>query len=161
MRYLIRALKYLLYFAIIFILMVGIIYLFSSQKAAGLSFVDLFKEGSLPKIMLFFVAVAALYPYLSFQKKELYLNGPFTNYAEMVDEVMQSLDYVPEKKETDCVTYIKRSAYARLTRMYEDRITFMTADNPVIVEGYRKDLLRILSLINHRVRQESREQEEA
>lgn len=161
MRYLIRALKYLLYFAIIFVLMVGIIYLFSSQKAAGLSFVDLFKEGSLPKIMLFFVAVAALYPYLSFQKKELYLNGPFTNYAEMVDEVMQSLDYIPEKKEVDCVTYIKRSAYARLTRMYEDRITFMTADNPVIVEGYRKDLLRILSLINHRVRQESREQENA
>ncbi|MBR3291131.1 MAG: hypothetical protein IKI66_02980 [Bacteroidales bacterium] len=161
MRYLIRALKYLLYFAIIFILMVGIIYLFSSQKAAGLSFADLFKEGSLPKIMLFFVAVAAIYPYLSFQKKELYLNGPFTNYAEMVDAVMQSLDYVPERKEPDCVTYVKRSAYARLTRMYEDRITFMTTDNPVIVEGYRKDLLRILSLINHRVRQESREQEEA
>ena len=161
MRYLIRALKYLIYFAIIFVLMVGIIYLFSSQKAAGLSFVDLFKEGSLPKIMLFFVAVAALYPYLSFQKKELYLNGPFTNYAEMIDEVMQSLDYVLETKEPNCVTYVKRSAYARLTRMYEDRITFSTADNPVIVEGYRKDLLRILSLINHRVRQESREQEEA
>ena len=161
MRYLIRALKYLLYFAIIFVLMVGIIYLFSSQRAAGLSFADLFKEGSLPKIMLFFVAVAALYPYLSFQKKELYLNGPFTNYAEMIDEVMQSLDYVPEKKEADCVTYVKRSAYGRLTRMYEDRITFFTTDNPVIVEGYRKDLLRIFSLINHRVRQESREQEEA
>ena len=79
----------------------------------------------------------------------------------MVDAVMQSLDYVPERKEPDCVTYVKRSAYARLTRMYEDRITFMTTDNPVIVEGYRKDLLRILSLINHRVRQESREQEEA
>ena len=161
MRYLIRSLKYLLYFAIIFFLMVGIIYLFSSQKAAGLTFADLFKEGSLPKIALFFVAISAIYPYLSFQKKELYLNGPFTNYAEMVDEVMAQLDYVPEKKEADNVSYVKRSAYARLTRMYEDRITFHTADNPVIVEGYRKDLLRILSLLNHRIRQESREQEEA
>ena len=161
MRYLIRALKYLLYFAIIFFLMVGIIYLFSSQKAAGLTFVDLFKEGSLPKIALFFVLVSAIYPYLSFQKKELYLNGPFTNYAEMVDEVMQSLDYVKEDTEADSVSYIKRSGYARLTRMYEDRVTFSTADNPVIVEGYRKDLLRILSLLNHRIRQESREQEEA
>ena len=161
MRYLIRALKYLLYFAIIFFLMVGIIYLFSSQKAAGLTFVDLFKEGSLPKIALFFVLVSAIYPYLSFQKKELYLNGPFTNYAEMVDEVMQSLDYVKEDTEADSVSYIKRSGYARLTRMYEDRITFHTADNPVIVEGYRKDLLRILSLLNHRIRQESLEQEEA
>jgi hypothetical protein len=161
MRYLIRALKYLLYFAIIFFLMVGIIYLFSSQKAAGLSFVDLFKEGSLPKIALFFVLVSAIYPYLSFQKKELYLNGPFINYAEMVDEVMQSLDYVKEGAEADSVRYVKRSGYARLTRMYEDQITFHTADNPVIVEGYRKDLLRILSLLNHRIRQESREQEEA
>lgn len=161
MRYLIRSLKYLVYFAIIFFVMVGIIFLFSSQKAAGLSFVDLFKEGSLPKIALFFVAISAIYPYLSFQKKELYLNGPFTNYAEMVDEVMQSLDYVPEKKEADSVSYVKRSAYARLTRMYEDRITFRTAGNPVIVDGYRKDLLRVLSLLNHRIRQESREQEEA
>lgn len=160
MKYFIRAFKYLIYFAIIFFLMVGIIYLFSSQKAAGLSFVDLFKEGSLPKIAIFFVIVAAIYPFLSFQKKELYLNGPFTKYAEMIDEVMKSLDYVLETKEEEgCVTYVKRSAYARLTRMYEDRVSFTTTDNPVIVEGYRKDLLRIFSAVNYRVRQESREQE--
>ena len=159
MRYLIRALKYLVYFAIIFFLIVGIVFLFSSQKAAGLSFIDLFKEGSLPKIALFFVAVSAIYPKLSFYKKELYLNGDFTKYAEMVDDVMKKFDYVPEKKEPGCVTYIKNSTYARLTRMFEDRVTFETADNPVKVEGYRKDLLRILSAINYQVRQESREQE--
>ena len=161
MRYFIRILKYLIYFAVIFFLMVGIIYLFSSQKAAGLSFADLFKEGSLPKIAIFFVIVAAIYPYLSFQKKELYLNGPFTKYAEMVNEIMKSLGYEVENQEEGCVTYRKASAYQRLTRMYEDRISFNTTDNPVIVEGYRKDLMRILSLINYRVRQESREQEEA
>ena len=159
MRYLIRALKYLLYFAIIFFLIVGIVYLFSSQKAAGLSFVDLFKEGSLPKIAIFFVIVSAIYPKLSFYKKELYLNGDFTKYAEMVDSVMKTLDYVPETKEAGVVTYIKKSAYARLTRMYEDRVTFEIGENPVKVEGYRKDLLRILSAINYHVRQESREQE--
>ena len=159
MRYLIRALKYLVYFAVIFFLIVGIVFLFSSQKAAGLSFADLFKEGSLPKIALFFVAVSALYPKLSFYRKELYLNGDFTKYAEMVDDVMQKLDYDREKKEDGCVTYIKKSAYARLTRMYEDRVTFETAGNPIHVEGYRKDLLRILSMINYRLRQESRESE--
>lgn len=159
MRYLIRALKYLVYFAVIFFVIVGIVFLFSSQKAAGLSFAQLFQEGSLPKIALLFAAVSALYPKLSFYKKELHLNGDFTKYAAVVDEVMKSLDYEPEKKEAGCVTYIKKSAYARLTRMYEDRITFETADSPVFVEGYRKDLLRILSMINYRVRQESRDQE--
>ena len=159
MRYLIRSLKYLVYFAVIFFLIVGIVYLFSSQKAAGLSFVDLFKEGSLPKIALFFVLVSAIYPKLSFYKKELYLNGDFTKYAEIIDDIMKKLDYVPEKQEAGCVTYIKNSTYARLTRMFEDRVTFETADTPVKVEGYRKDLLRILSAINYHVRQESREQE--
>ena len=161
MRYLIRSLKYLVYFAVIFFLIVGIVYLFSSQKAAGLSFVDLFKEGSLPKIALFFVLVSAIYPKLSFYKKELYLNGDFTKYAEIIDDIMKKLDYVPEKQEAGCVTYIKNSTYARLTRMFEDRVTFETADTPVKVEGYRKDLLRILSAINYRVKQENREQENA
>lgn len=159
MRYLTRALKYLVYFAVIFFIIVGIAFLFSSQKAEGLSFAGLFKEGALPKIALFLAAASALYPKLSFHKRELYLNGDFTKYAEMVDEVMKSLDYKPEKKEAGCVSYIKKSAYARLTRMYEDRVTFETAGSPVTVEGYRKDLLRILSMINYRVRQEGREEE--
>ena len=159
MRYFVRALKYLVYFAIIFVVMVSVIYLFSSQKAEGLPFSDLFKEGSLPLIALFFVAVSAIYPALSFQKKQLYLNGDFTKYAEMVDEVMKSQDYVGEKREDGCYTYLKRGTYARLSRMYEDRITFTTSDNPVLVEGYRKDLLRILSMLNYRIRQEGREQE--
>ena len=159
MKYLIRALKYLVYFAVIFFLIVGIVYLFSAQKMAGISFVGLFKEGSLPKIALFFVAVAAIYPKLSFYRKEVALDGDFTKYAEMIDEVMTGLDYVPEKREPGLVTYIKKGAYARLTRMYEDRITFETGDVPVYVEGYRKDLLRILSAINYRVRQERREQD--
>jgi len=159
MRYLIRSIKYLVYFAVIFFLIVGIVYLFSSQKLQGVSFVGLFKEGSLPKIALFFVAVAAIYPKLSFYRKELYLDGDFTKYAEMVDEVMKSLDYVPETREDGVVTYIKRSGYARLTRMYEDRVTFETGGNPVYVEGYRKDLLRIMSMINYRVRQERQGEE--
>ena len=154
MRYLVRALKYLVYFAVIFFLIVGIVYLFSAQKMAGISFVGLFKEGSLPKIALFFVAVAAIYPKLSFYKKDLLLDGGFTKHAEMVDEVMKSLDYVKESEEPGQITYIKNGGYARLTRMYEDRITFAFDEASATVEGYRKDLLRIISMINYRARHE-------
>ena len=161
MRYLIRALKYLVYFAVMFFIIVGIVYLFSSQKASGVSFVELFKEGSLPKIALFFVAIAAIYPKLSFYKKEIHLNGDFTKYAGLFDEVLKSMDYEQETQEPGCVTYRKKGAFARLSRMYEDRITFDTTGNPVVAEGYRKDLVRVLSAITYRLRQESREQEEA
>lgn len=161
MRYFIRSLKYLIYFAVMFFIIVGIVYLFSSQKASGLSFVELFKEGSLPKIALFFVAVAAIYPKLSFYKKEIHLNGDFTKYAELFDEVMKSMDYELETQEPGCVTYRKKGVYARLSRMYEDRVTFDTSGNPVIAEGYRKDLVRVLSAIGYRLREENRTNEEA
>ena len=155
MRYLIRALKYLIYFTVIFFLIVGIVYLFSAQKMAGISFIDLFKEGSLPKIALFFVAVAALYPLLGFQKKELRLDGGFTKCAETVDAVMESLDYTRENEGEGFVSYIKKGAYARLVRMWEDRITFETTEEGARVEGYRKDLLRIISLIKYKVQEEN------
>ena len=163
MRYFIRALKYLVYFAVMFFLIVGIVYLYLSMthKAVDGGFLSLFKDGALPKIALFFVAVSAIYPKLSFYKKEIHLNGDFTKYAEMFNEVMESMGYKLENRETGRVTYRKEGAYARFSRMFEDRITFDTTDNPVIAEGYRKDLVRVLSAVNYRIRQESREQEEA
>lgn len=159
MRYLIRSLKYLVYFAIIFILIVGVVYMFSSQKLAGLSFVELFQEGSLPKILLFFVVVAAFYPYLSFQKKEMMLDSVASN-SDMLDEVMRGFGYVRENHGRGAVSYVKQSAYQRLTRMYEDRITFFEEGGHVYVEGYRKDLLRIISMINYRVREANRSEDE-
>lgn len=159
MRYLIRSLKYLVYFAIIFILIVGVVYMFSSQKLAGLSFVELFQEGSLPKILLFFVVVAAFYPYLSFQKKEMMLDSVASN-SDMLDEVMRGFGYVRENPGRGAVSYVKQSVYQRLTRMYEDRITFFEEGGRVYVEGYRKDLLRIISMINYRVREANRSEDE-
>ncbi len=154
MRYLIRAVKYMVYFAIVFIIIVCIVYMFSTQKLAGMSLLDLFKEGSLFKILLLFIGFSLIYPALSFQKKEILVDGPFTKYAEMVDGVMKGLNYKKETEQEGKVTYRCAGGYARFSRMFEDRITFDTTASPFTVEGYRKDLLRILSALNYRIRQE-------
>lgn len=161
MRYLIRAFKYLAYFMIFFILIVGLLFIFSSQRKAGLSFTDLFEEGSFPKLAIFFVVIAAVYPALGFQKRKLYLNGDFSKYAGVVHEAMESLGYALESEDGDTVTYRLNSGYGRATRMWEDRITFSTNDNPVIVEGIRKDLVRIASAVNFKIKEiEPQEAEE-
>ncbi len=161
MRYLVRSLKYLAYFMIFFIFIVGVIWIFSSQKQAGLSFAELFEEGSLPKLAIFFIAVAAVYPALGFQKRKLYLNGDFSKYAGAVREAMESLGYELESEEGGTVTYRVVSGYGRATRMWEDRITFTTSDNPVIVEGIRKDLVRIASAVNFKIRELDPQETEA
>lgn len=161
MRYFIRSVKYLVYFLIIFLLIVSIVYLFSSQKAAGMSFSSLFKEGSFPQLAIFFAIVAAVYPALGFYKKPLYLNGKFSDYRNLIDEEMDIRGFELEKEDDSQVSYRQKGAYARLSRMFEDRVTFFINEEPVKVEGIRKDVLRITTGISYKVRQQESGQEDS
>ena len=53
------------------------------------------------------------------------------------------------------VTLLRKEVGSRLVRMWEDRITFETTEEGARVEGYRKDLLRIISLIKYKVQEEN------
>lgn len=153
MKYLIRSIKYLIYFVLIFFLIVGLIYLFSTQKQSGLSFTEMFQEGSFPKLAIFFLIVAALYPALGFGKRNLYLNGEYSKYADIIDLAMRDLEYEKTSQEGGRVVYRCASHSKRLGRMYEDAITFDIGDNPVVIEGFRKDTTRVLSTVSYRIRQ--------
>lgn len=161
MRYFIRSVKYLVYFLVIFLLIVSIVYLFSSQKAAGMSFSSLFKEGSLPQLAVFFAIVAAIYPALGFHRRPLYLNGKFSEYRDLIDEEMDVRGYELDKEDDSQICYRQKGAYARLSRMYEDRVTFFITEEPVKVEGLRKDVLRITTGISYKVRQQESGQEDS
>ena len=153
MRYLIRSIKYLIYFVLIFFLIVGLIYLFSTQKQSGLSFTEMFQEGSFPKLAVFFVIVAALYPALGFGKRNLHLNGEYSKYAGIIDLAMRDLEYEKTSEEGNLVIYRCTNHSKRLGRMYEDAISFDVSGNPVVIEGFRKDTTRVLSTVSYRIRQ--------
>ncbi len=153
MRYLIRSIKYLIYFVLIFFLIVGLIYLFSTQKQSGLSFAEMFQEGSFPKLAIFFIFVAATYPALGFGKRQLHLNGEYSKYADIIDLAMRDLEYEKSSEEGSKVVYRCASHTKRLGRMYEDAITFDVSGNPVVIEGFRKDTTRVLNTLSYRIRQ--------
>ena len=48
MKYLIRSIKYLFYFLIIFMIIVGLLFLWQQAKNPDITFSGLFKEGALP-----------------------------------------------------------------------------------------------------------------
>jgi hypothetical protein len=45
----------------------------------------------------------------------------------------------------------------RLMRMYEDTITVNISDNPIIIEGLRKDVYRIARTIEWHIRDDRKE----
>ena len=141
MKYFIRSVKYLLYFIVLFCIVVLIVF-YTSNNHANITVFDLFKEGSATKIIIFFVAIAALYPLLGFSKKQLYTNDNFKERKKEIIELFENAKYTLKSDNGSSMAFIHRSPIMRTLRMYEDEINVDYSDNPVIVSGLRKDVIR-------------------
>ncbi|MDD2594517.1 MAG: hypothetical protein PHD11_01710 [Bacteroidales bacterium] len=158
MKYFIRSIKYLFYFLIIFFLIVSIIFLLTTAKQPGMTFTDLFDDGALPKLAIFFILVAAVYPALGFVKRKVYLNGEFAKYRNIIVSVFDETGLALEEETADTLIFRQKKTWLKINRMYEDRITVNISDNPIIIDGYRKDVDRIVRTVNYKIRREDIDQ---
>lgn len=142
MKHLIRSVKYFIYIAIIFCIIVAIIY-YTSDHSNTSSPLDLFREGSWWKILLFFIAFSGVYPLVGYQKKEIYHNGNVKDYKKQIVELFENARYqLVDEGETYMKFRLRNRVSAVLTKMSEDEITIDFSENPAIISGLRKDVLR-------------------
>lgn len=141
MKYLIRSVKYFFYFMILCMLFVTIVY-YATEHKDGVTLQMLFTEGgSIYKMLAMFAAFAVVYPAVGFQKKQLYISNFKENKREIVALFLNANFQIKEETQTTIV-FIAKNPVIRLMRMYEDQITIDFSDNPVIIDGLRKDVLR-------------------
>ena len=143
MRYLIRALKYLVYFVVLFFVIVGVIWLISPKGEGGFSLSGMFQPGALPKIAILFLVISAAYPYFAFTKRKVYLGGTFAEKRDAVLACFEQSGYEIENEEPGRITFRLKSKTGRFTRMFEDRLVVETTDEPVVLNGYRRDIDRM------------------
>ncbi len=158
-KYLIRSIKYLLWFCVIFFLVIVILVMTTEGQSLETVFdpeAGMFRAGSFPKIMIFFLAVAAIYPSLAFQKKELYLHGSFAENEDLIRKQLEVSGYEMVSENHEEMVYRLKSRFVRFMRMYEDHIT-ITKVAPVQITGMRKDALRLASTIEFQSRKRAEE----
>lgn len=161
MKYFIRACKYLVYFFILFVVMVGVIYLLSPEKSQGVSVTSLFKEGSLPKLIVFFVCIAAIYPKFAFIKRKLHTNGTFADNREQIMEAFLNMGYELECETPESISFRLKQTSMKVSRMWEDRVTVTISEDPLIIDGYRRDVDRIARHISFLIAQRENSIEES
>ena len=155
MKYLIRSLKYLLYFVIIFFLCIALVLLFSRQPIS--SFPELFKEGSLLPICLIFLFFAAIYPLVGYRKGRIVMDGEWKDYRDAIKKTMEGADYELVSEDENSLKFRSKRAAIRLTRMWEDAITFTRQEsdpNLVLVDGPSRDSLRLVGNVYYNYRME-------
>lgn len=153
MKYFIRSVKYLFYFSF----MCGIILVLTfhfSVKPEDLTLMDmLLVDNSLYKMLAFFVAVAAVYPALGFQKKEVYISN-FKENRKQIVELFENANYVIASESATSISFKLRNPFLRVLRLCEDYVTIDFSGNPVVMEGLRKDILRFSRGIEYICRSE-------
>lgn len=148
MKYLIRSVKYLVYFTV----MCGIILVLTfhfSVKPEDLTLMDmLMVDGSIYKMLAFFVAVAAIYPALGFQKKPVYVSNIKEHRKEIV-ELFENANYVIDQETATSISFRLRNPFLRFMRLCEDYVIIDFSENPATMEGLRKDVLRFSRSIEY------------
>ena len=133
------------------------IFLYSRYQMPGVGFYDLFKDNTIIQLTVFIVAVGALYPMLGFTKKNVFvanLEGKTSDYTDMIINICKEKNYVLVSNENGIMKFKAERIAMRITRMMEDIITIDLNDNPLKIEGLRKDVYRIASALDYRIYQE-------
>lgn len=156
MKYLIRSVKYLFYFTFMCTIVLVLTFHFS-VKPEGLTLMDmLMVDGSLYKMLAFFIAVAAIYPALGFQKKEVYVSN-FKEHKKEIIELFENANYVVASESATTISFKLRNPFLRILRICEDYITIDFSGNTIMMEGLRKDILRFSRSIEYICREGAEE----
>lgn len=144
MKYIVRSIKYFVYLIVILALIIVILVL-AGFVEGDLSKIFVNGYDSLWQIALMMAVFAAIYPRFGFSTRTAHFYGTPEEADAALKGVMERLGYKFEKQEGDDVCYIKRAPFARLAKMYEDRITVRHIAAGLELEGLTKDTVRIAS----------------
>lgn len=142
MKYTIRAIKYFFRFAflataiILALVFIGIV-------EADIN--AIFEHGydDLWKIAVFFGVVAAVYPNLAFINRQVAVDGERNTVKEDIKRFMLERHYDLESEDAEGMTFRIHGLAGKLSKMYEDRITIRWNADGFMMEGLRKDILRL------------------
>ena len=153
MKYLIRAIKYFFYFAIVTTAIVAVLIFIGAVE----NNIDAIFEGgynALWKMAIFFAAVAAVYPSLAFIKRDITINGGFEAHKDDIIDYMKERQYELETSTENELSFRIKGIAGKLTKMNEDRITITPTLEGAQIEGLRKDIIRFVTGLESRLNQQ-------
>ena len=142
MKYIVRAIKYFFYFSILCTVLITALVLIGAVEN---DINAIFEEGynSIWKIAIFFAAVAAVYPNVAFINRQVTVDGERNTVKEDIKRFLEDRHYDLESEDAEGMTFRIHGLAGKLSKMYEDRITIRWNADGFMMEGLRKDILRL------------------
>ena len=142
MKYIVRAVKYFFYFALLATAIITALILIGAVEN---DINAIFEEGynSIWKIAIFFAAIAAVYPKLGFINRSVAVNREWNEIREEAIEFFNDRRYELETETPEQITFRIKGTAGKLSKMFEDRVIVRRVLGGYEFEGLRKDVLRL------------------
>lgn len=145
MKYLGRALHFLIKIVVVISLAFGVMYLMGWLDVGQGQFWHMMFDT--PKgwiVMSAIVLISAIYPVLSFSTA--YIRGNFDDDRKDMDYVLTRIGYRQVYEDNDRSEYRVKSILKRLFNQFDDRIVVSRNGSYITVSGLKKEVMRIESL---------------
>lgn len=144
MRYLIRAIKYLLLLSALYVALVWAMYLLGAEPQIDpwLQIEAHLRADIGKKMVVVFVILAALYPRFGFMRKRIEGYRPERD-KERLQNAMALFGYKLAESHDGVDVYRAEGVVKRLTLLWEDRIEVRTEDGALEMKGIRRMVARI------------------
>ena len=152
MRYFIRFFKYVIYLGVILIAILALVF-YTSNHGEMTHFWEMIPPSNYWQVALFLIVFAAIYPLFGFVNRKVYLNRPFEHDRDTLIECILHANYRIETDNGKQITFRLKSSFLRFMRMYEDAVILDYSDNPISLDGLRRDVYRFSRSMEYRVRQ--------
>lgn len=151
MTYFRRALKYFIQMTLI-VTVILLVLMETGIVAKDISVA--FKQGwtSVAWCIGLFAAVSCIYPRFGYQKRMIPLNGDPAETREGIVEAMHRRGYVLESDRDGVLKFHLSTPLNRIARFWEDTITLTPVLGGFEAEGLSRDLVRVVSSIEHHFR---------
>lgn len=144
MRYLIRAIKYLLLLSALYVALVWAMYLLGAEPQIDpwLQIETHLRADIGKKMVVVFVILAALYPRFGFMRKRIEGYTPERD-KERLQNAMAVFGYKLAESHDGVDVYRAEDVVKRLTLLWEDRIEVRIEDGALEMKGIRRMVARI------------------
>ena len=104
-----------------------------------------------------FGAIAVVYPGLVFVKKEVMIEGDFEDHRNKIIQEFENAGYEKTGEDEEKLHFRLRNRFTRFMRAYEDEVTITKGEAPLILNGNRKEILRLESRISYALHKDTEE----
>lgn len=153
--YLRRVVKYIIFYTVFILALLALVYF--TSKNQEITFWELIRPGSQRNLILLIIAFSAVYPFIGFIRKDITVPRFNAEDKEMVCNFFAEAGFLLVSDESSMMIFRASRWDMRLFRVFEDKIILDYNENPLLIDGMRRDVMRVARHMEYYFRQVGRE----